>query len=186
MPLGVGAALLIGSGISALTQVGAAKIGSNASKKAADTQTAAGNKALALNEQIYNQQRQDQNPYMQAGQQGLSNLQQLVGNQQPRFGGGMTPGQGGPAPLNLGNAFGGPQAPPQGAMPAQGGQPMGQPAGAPQQAPMGSQGQPPMMAQAPQSPQGAMVKLRAPDGSVEDVPAQLADQFIQRGAMRVG
>lgn len=49
------------------------------------------------------------------------------------------------------------------------------------------------MPQAPQGPpqgqqpgMGAMVKLQGPDGSVRDVPAQLAAQFIARGARRVG
>lgn len=41
---------------------------------------------------------------------------------------------------------------------------------APQQPPMGG---------------GAMVSLRAPDGSVQDVPEQLAGQFIAKGAQRV-
>lgn len=33
---------------------------------------------------------------------------------------------------------------------------------------------------------GGMIQLRAPDGSVGMVPSHLAEQFIQRGAQRVG
>lgn len=38
----------------------------------------------------------------------------------------------------------------------------------------------------PQATTGQMVTLKGPDGSIRQVPAATADQFIQRGAVRVG
>ena len=36
------------------------------------------------------------------------------------------------------------------------------------------------------APQGGMLKMRAPDGEVADIPADQADHFLKLGAQRVG
>ena len=149
----------IASGVSSLV---GAKVASNAAKSAAKTQSQATDRALAVNQQVYNQQRQDQNPYMQVGQQGLTNLSQIVGNQQPRFGGGLNPSQ--PQmqpPMNLGTT-GRPPMP-------QGGPQI------PQGAPMGGGGQ-----------SGPMVTVQAPTGETRQVPQALAQQMVAKGARIVG
>jgi hypothetical protein len=185
MPIPVAVPIAMGLA-SVFSNLFGAKKKADAAKEAVNYQRQATDKAVALNRDVYQQQLAQQQPYMQAGQQGLTNLQQIVGNQQNRFGGGMVPGQGGPAPMNLATAFG---PPPQGPTPQQG--PQGPPMGGPPQGQMGG-GMPPQAAQgspqgAPQG-QGQMVRLQAPTGEVIPLPANhpKIQQLIAAGARMVG
>ena len=65
--------------------VGSALIGGNASSNAASTQAAAADRAAELQNQQYQQTRQDQMPWMQAGQTALNALTPLATNYQ-KFG----------------------------------------------------------------------------------------------------
>lgn len=62
--------------LGAVASVGGALIGANSSKKATQAQTAAADKSAELERYMYEQTRQDQLPWMQAGQQALSQLGQ--------------------------------------------------------------------------------------------------------------
>lgn len=62
--------------LGAVATVGGALIGANSSKKATQAQTAAADKSAELERYMYEQTRQDQLPWMQAGQQALSQLGQ--------------------------------------------------------------------------------------------------------------
>lgn len=151
------AAVAIGSAISGGAALGAAKLQSNAAKNAAKEQQKGTDRALQV-------QREVNQPYLNLGQQGASALSSGQAMAQP-YAQQFRPGSG-----NTGFQ---PFQPPQGPPPTLGS------IGMPQQPPMPPQGgQPPAM--------GNMVKLQGPDGSVRDVPAQLAEQFIARGARRVG
>ena len=74
MPIGIGAAMLIGSAVSGGAAVAGAKMASNASKNAAQAQIDASNKAQAFNQQVFNTQQQALAPYQAAGQDALSRL----------------------------------------------------------------------------------------------------------------
>jgi hypothetical protein len=195
MPAAIAIPMIVG----AASSVAAAKMSSNAANKAAKTQTAAADKALAANQAVYQDQRQLMAPYTQAGQSAVTTLGRL-----------LTPGAGatyasaplpqlGPGPFAGGNtAMPRPQmasrggafsaALGQGPAPRMGGQgPMPQ-MGAGQMPGMGA-GPAPQIGAGPmpgmgQGPQG-MISLRAPNGSVGQVPAHLAQQFISRGAVPV-
>jgi len=181
MPIGVGAAMLIGSAVAGGTAVAGAKIQSNAAKNAQQQQQQATNQALAV-------QRQALQPYQDIGQRGLQQLQNPAFSQPYTqvFGGGSNGAQ----------AFGG-MAPPQGP-PPQGmqGPPPQMPQGPPQGPPPGSlgamgAGQPgPGMGGQPQAPQGGaagmMVRVQKPDGGVVSIPAQMLPQALANGGRRVG
>lgn len=157
-------AVAVVGGIAAAGAITSAKIQSNAAKHAADTQTAAANKALTVQQQQYQQGRQDFSPYQQAGAASVGRLQQRAQQQTPQF------NPGGPQPQwgSLGNPTGGQMPQP--------GPPMGQGAA------MGGSGMP----QPPQSPamqsrgivSGKMVALRAPDGSVQQFPESAVPQVM--------
>jgi hypothetical protein len=161
MPIGIGAAMLIGAAASGGAAVGAAKIQSNAANKAAKTQQAATNQALAV-------QQQANQPYMDLGRQAAARLSGPALGQPytQQFGG--PNGSNGYQPFAQGRPMQGPQM-------TLGG--LGQPQGAQM---------PPQPMGAPQGPQGGMVRLQAPDGSMSMVPEAMAQAFIQRGARRVG
>ena len=148
--------------ISAGASIAKAKMASNAAKKAAQTQETAGERALGFQTQAYQQQRADVAPYAQAGQASLANLTAM--GQQPvvsRGPNGYQPTRP-PAPAPM------PAASPMTLNqigPASGARPRG-----------------------PMSPDGGdsqMVQLRAPDGSVQAVPATVAPHYLSRGAVRV-
>jgi hypothetical protein len=67
--------------MSILASVAGAVIGRNATKKAAQAQTASADKALALQQQQFDQQRADMAPYLQQGYQSLAQLN--AENQKP-------------------------------------------------------------------------------------------------------
>lgn len=150
--------LLIGAAVSAAAGLGAAKMQSSAAKNAAKAQQQGTDRALQL-------QQQANQPYMDLGKQGVDRLMSMGAPQpytqqfQPR--GQQMPGQPRPqAPSNGVQAF---QPGGQGPMPT-----------------LGSIGQPPPQGppQGGMPPQGQMVNLRAPDGSVRPFPAQDAQRIM--------
>lgn len=195
MPIGVGAALLIGSAVSAGTAAASAKVQSNAAKKAAQSQQTATNQALAV-------QQQANQPYMDLGKQALGTLGQMQANAQPYTQtftgpggsngaqpftpaqmGQKTPKSGTLAELGQQPAQNVPVAPPKGGV-FQSAMQHGAFGGVPQGPP---QGPPPMAPQAPQGPPqagGPMVQLQAPDGSVRPFPAAQADAVIAAAQAR--
>src|SRR5262252_3390165 len=85
---------LIGLGIaSAAGGVASSAIQAHAAGKAAQQQQQAADRALALQQQMYQQTRSDLAPYMGAGNQGLTSLTSLLG-----VGGGPQAGMSGPPP----------------------------------------------------------------------------------------
>jgi hypothetical protein len=67
--------------LGAVASIGGALIGSSATKKASQAQTASADRALALQQQQYDQQRADMAPYLQQGYQSLAQLN--AENQKP-------------------------------------------------------------------------------------------------------
>jgi hypothetical protein len=72
-------ALLIGAGIAGGTSLASAAIGSHAAGKASDQQQESADKALALQQQMYQQQRADVAPWRNAGGQAVTTLSGLMG-----------------------------------------------------------------------------------------------------------
>jgi hypothetical protein len=171
MPLAIlGIAGVVGS-------LAKAKIQSNAAKDAAKHQIASTEKAQGYNQQVYHDQRSLMSPYVNAGNESLARLMSQ------HWG---TPYQP-PAPYT-----GGQPQPPNQAVPRFGG-PMGPPPPGPNRPNpntprlVGS-GQSLGAMQQPQQgpgPQGQMVQMQAPDGSVQAVPAAAVAQLEQRGARRM-
>lgn len=87
------------AGIYAAGAIASAKMASNASKEAAATQTAAGNQALRVQQDMWNQQRGLQQPYVDAGNSALNRVSDIAARPRmpmPMFnpqqmGGGWTP-----------------------------------------------------------------------------------------------
>lgn len=154
--------------------IGGALVNKGASKDAAKMQTDAANQALAEQKRIFDLQRADRAPYLAQSQAALGSLGQLAG-------------QGRTMPLPGPSNFGGPpnlaqMGQPQGAPPPsmpRPGMPHG-PMAPPQGPPQGGQ-----MPGGPTPPMGGLVTLKAPTGEVMQVPAQMADSLIQRGAQRL-
>lgn len=170
MPIGVGAAMLIGSAVAGGASVVGGKMASNSAKNAAKTQTASVDKAQQFNEKAWQQQQAALAPYQQAGQSALGSLM-------TRFGG---------KPLENSYAPPGQFArPPQGAGPltAAMGSPQGPPA-APGQ-PAASGGQPPGAPMPPGAPSEPMVLMAGPDGSQKQIPQSRVPDAMARGARRV-
>lgn len=144
---------------SAGTGIYAAKKGASAARDAAATQSAAADKALALQKEQYGQARQDFSPYQQQGAAALGRLGTMATAPRQTF----NPGQ----PQMLG-------MPPPQAQGAPGG------LGTPWMAQSG--GPPPMT---PQGPGGGLWTVQGPDGSTKQLPPNIAQQFISRGARRI-
>jgi hypothetical protein len=172
MSVATSTAIGIGLAASAGASLASAKIQSNAAKNAAKTQQQGTDRALAV-------QQQANQPYMDLGKQAAARLASGQAMGQPyrqQFGG--------PGGSNGFQAFdqGRPMQGPPGTL-AGLGQPPGPQGPPPQMGP--PQGQPgPQMAM--QGGGGGMVRLQAPDGSVSMVPEAMAQQFIAKGARRVG
>jgi len=152
--MGVTAAVVIG--ISAAS----AAYSSYAAKKAADQQTAAGEKALDLQEQMWNKQQSDLAPFVEDGKRMSASMNVAMGM------GGGTPSYG-------------PMATPP---------PMGLPPERTPVAPGQQQAQPlstAMYAPQPQASQGFVV-MQAPDGSKARVPQADVPKYKQQGATVVG
>jgi hypothetical protein len=158
--MGIATGTLIAAGIAAGASVGSSAIASHAAGKAADKQKAAADASTQLQRDIYNQQRQDTMPWLQAGQGAISTLANLTGIPM----GGGAPGGGGMPGQMPG------QLPPS-RQPSPNAQPTGQVA------------MPRSLAQVGQGAQG-LVGLRAPDGSTRYVPQEQVDFYTQRGASR--
>ena len=167
MPIGIGAAMLIGSAIAGGTAVAGAKISSNAASNARNQQQQATNQALGVQQQMAQ-------PFVQAGQAALGRIQPFQPYQQQFSGAGGS------------NGFQPPQQPP-----------MQQPQGAPQGAPQGGPapgslgamqgGQMPQPMGAPGAPQGgAMVTVQDDSGATRQVPQAMAQMYVQRGFKVLG
>lgn len=135
MPIGVGAAMLIGSAVGAGTQIVGAKMQSNAAKNASRAQTQAADRASAETRAMQQQAQQALAPYQQMGQQGMQNMSAALNRPRPVF---TPPGMGGGAMQRpfvppAGNRA--PMGPPMGMPPPQGGRPPmpmgGRPSGPP-------------------------------------------------------
>ncbi len=160
MPIGVGAAMLIGSAVAGGTALGAAKLQSNAAGKAQKDQQAATDRALAV-------QQQQTAPYRALGEQAAG---RLSAPQPDAYRQAFT----GPGGSNGFQAFQPPPQGPSGGSLAGLGQPgMGQPLPGAVPRQQGMQG-PPMMG----GGQGQMVQLQGPDGSVKPFPAAQVPQIL--------
>ena len=155
----VGTSTAIALAVGAGASLGSAAISSHAAGKAADTQTKAAKDALNFQQTQYNQARQDFDPYKQAGSAAVGRLGGMATTPTPTF----QPGSPTPRFGNLGN-------------PAGAGMPS---PSAPGAFGMSQPGQ-------PQAGGGAMWTLKAPDGSTRQYPPDVAQQFMSRGAIRVG
>ena len=149
---------LIIAGVSAAGTVAAAKIQSNAAKGAAETQTTASNKALDIQNRIYQEQTARQQPYVDAGTQALNALRGRSGAQVATF----SPGgqQGGWRP----------QAPP-----SMWAQPGNQPGNNPFAA----------IAGAGSGSPSPMVTVTGPDGTTAQMSADKAQQYRGRPGFSV-
>lgn len=150
--------------LSGLTTIGTlglnligAKIASNASKNAAKTQVAAGEKAIGIDQQGqrdslaavnqgYGQAQQLYAPYMQIGASAVPSLTRLAGSNYPGAASPYLPPQGAPVA-------------PQGPQPSIATMGMAKPAGEP------------------------TVPMRAPNGQTSQVPASQVEHFKQKGAV---
>ena len=83
MPAAVVGGIIAGAGA-----IGSAAIQSHAAGKAADQQVAAGDKALALQKDIYNQQQANEAPWRDTGAAAITSLGGLLGLPQGPAGGG--------------------------------------------------------------------------------------------------
>lgn len=136
-----------------------AKVTSNASEHAADTQAKAAQEALDFTKAQKAKQEAAYAPYAAVGQQAASTLSGLVR----------------PAPM------GGPPAP-YASQPMQGGSPLSMMGQGMMQGPSS----PTMQQPAGATAHGAMVMLQAPDGTQKQVPVSQASFYISRGAKQVG
>lgn len=176
MPAAVAIPLIVGAASTAATVYGAKK-SADASKNAARTQTAAGDQALGLQRDMYQQQQANLAPYRALGNGSLGNL----GNFQSFAG---VPGSFGAGvqaqyqrPLSPG--FQAPhQQQPQGQQPT-----MGQPAVDHAIPRRGMLGMVRGMAQQPASVD--MVRMRAPNGEEQHVPSAQVEHYRQLGAQVV-
>lgn len=85
MPIGLGAALLIGSAVSAGTQIVGAKMQSGAAKDAAKAQQAAADRAIEEQKAARAQAQAAYAPYQQMGQQGINSMGQMLGARPQAF-----------------------------------------------------------------------------------------------------
>jgi hypothetical protein len=166
MPAAIAIPLVLGAATGAANIVGA-KMASNASKKAAQTQADAGTKAIQMQQagqdkavaaldRSYGQAAGLFDPYRQLGLNALPNVQRLAGSGYP--GGGM------PQPYQMpGNT---PQAMPQGLSR------MGQQAPAAMSQPQGLG-------------QSGTVLMRAPNGTTSPVPMAQVEHYKAKGAQVV-
>ena len=178
------AAILGATAISAGAGIGSAAIASRAAGKAADTQSDAADKALALQERIYQQQRADTLPMLNRANQAGNTLSGLMGLPTGPL----------PGPTGVPDTIG----PPPGAIPDQYGPGFGllKPGVTPAQArdpnfqynPAMAQSQP-MMGQprsAPPQNASSYAMMRAPTGEVQPVPQDQVAHYEQMGARRIG
>ncbi len=201
MAIATGTALLASAALSGGLQLAGAAKASSSANKAADQQVASADKGLALQKQIYNEQKAGMQPYAQFGQQALGSLGSLMGfpalpPPTPPTGYGangqsLGPITGNQGPMNMSDprvhrlAKGGSLVDP--GMSGTIGGMVGQssyrsPAsglGAPMQQTQGGGG-------SFAAPGGRMVKVSSPDGEIRDVPEGMVPQLEAIGGRRVG
>lgn len=175
---------LVIAGVSAVAK---AKIQSNAASNAQKAQQQGTDRALQVNQQAMQ-------PYMDAGQRGLAQLQN------PAFSQPYTQVFGGPGGSNGAQAFGGPmtQMPPGGPPQPQMGQP---PPQMPQGPPPGSLGamgggqmpqmpqqgmMPPAQQMAQGGAAGGTARIMSPQGRIVMVPLERVPEALAQGGRRVG
>jgi hypothetical protein len=182
-------AAIIGLAVGAGSQVASSAIQAHQTGKAVDAQTEAANKALALQQQQYQQARTDAAPYQALGQSTLGRLGQMAAQPQAQF--------------NPSNYFGGAPTstyqqseqarmgtPSQSSMPSLG---MGGASGALQG--LGGMAAPGQMQSGPMpgqqqiaaGAQGDTVTIQTPDGrTLQGFPRAKVSEAMQRGARVVG
>lgn len=188
MAVATSTALLLAAAGSGGLQLWGAKKSADASKKAANQQVASSDQGLALQKDIYGQQVAGMQPYAQFGQQALGSLGSLMGfpalppaTGRDQSGAPLGPITGNQGPINMGDprvqalARGGSMIDP-----IQRGGTLGSAMGQ-------SSYRTPGQGTGPTAPTSApMVTLIAPTGEQGQFPSDQAEQFIQRGARRVG
>lgn len=178
MSVATSTALTIGAiAAGAGTSIYGATKAAGAQKDAAQTQAASADKALAIQKQMYEQQRTDLSPYRAAGQGAVGKLSYQLGV--PGFEKGPM-AQMAPTPVAGSVGFGTGGTPGAVAVNGQNAPIAQQAAGA--LTPYLTNG--PQMPQPPQAP-GATVMLRAPNGMTKAVPQEQAPYFISKGAQPV-
>ena len=178
MPWWMAIPLAIGAG----TEIYKAVKGSNAAKDAAQTQAEAGEKALALQEKMYQQTRADLSPWMTSGQRANSTLSYAMGLGSVPF---QQPGSGGQSTEAL-RVNGTPSARSSVGQPIMGyAVPRGSTAAAGRTASLADVARAVPRGAADTQSASGYVQMRAPDGTVQAVPSQYADHFAARGAVRV-
>jgi len=190
LPAIIGAAATTGAAIYTANKM------SGAAKDAANMQVAAGDKSLALQEKMWQQSQQNLQPWVQQGSWAVNTMGGLMGAPTPAAGGttGTTP-PAGPSPI-LGSrgyawerrvpenetTFGSdPMQPGQGRWTSQHGDSIR----AKRLAEIMAQTTADPTSIASQS-QSSYVRMRAPDGTVQEVPSSYVDHYTQRGATVVG
>lgn len=182
MAIATGTALAIGGLASAGAGIAGAKMQSSAAKKAAETQQRAADQAMAVQRDVYRDQMAMNQPYVQVGQQAIGTLGRLLGAPEgARFAAPALQ----PQPIAIPGSGARMSSPGSrlGAVMPQMGQGPAPMSGNPM--PQGQNTAPQMSQQGPVFGGNGMIRLQAPDGSMGEVPAHLADQFIARGARRV-
>ncbi len=162
------AAILGLTAATAGTQIAGAALQNRAAGKAVDAQTEASNKALALQQQMYQQQQQSTQPYQQLGQTALGRLGAMPQNT----------AQFNPSNYSQGAPI---QQPGQSPFGMSGGQP-------PTMQPMGGQfpsgslsgAQPPTGQSFGGGMNEPMVKIQAPDGMVREFPQSQARDILMK------
>lgn len=161
-------AAIVASAIAAGGAIGSSAIAAHASKSAAGQQVDASNKALGVEQQVYEDQKNNLAPYRQAGTDALTRASSLADAGSPI---GLKTFTNGNLPqVSLNRQPGAPVS----SMPQNAAPPMG----------LATMGQ----AQSPQAPAangGGMVQLRAPNGSMRTVPAAQVAHYLQLGAQVV-
>ncbi|HXG71331.1 MAG TPA: hypothetical protein VNJ04_12065 [Gemmatimonadaceae bacterium] len=156
------AALPIAIGASAVANVVGAKMAAGASRGAAKIQSQSADRALGVNQKVYDEQRALFQPFVQGGSQAMGAMMQRYGN----AGGPMAGYQAGPNPT-IGTR---PQA--------------GPPGSALIGAPGMSEPMMSMRSVAPQQHTGKVL-MQAPTGEQEEVDAHLVPMLTAKGARRI-
>lgn len=159
--------IIIGAGVKGLFDLFGSKQSADASTSAAQIQANTAQKALDAAKEVRAQQTANNAPFLAAGHQAAGYLQNLLGQQQNV----ALPGpyQGNYQSWMNGTAM--PKA-----------QTLGAFAQMPQNRPAPGPAMPDGMGT---TPGGSTVTLAAPDGSIQQVPAELEQHYLSRGARRV-
>jgi hypothetical protein len=172
MPAAVALPAIVGG----VTSLAGGAMQAHAAGSAARAQQQSADRALALNREMYNQQRDMMSPYISAGQSSLARLMDGYWNHRS-YGAAAPQGPGAvagvPMATNANQVGAGAFAQAMGPAAALGAR----------FAPGGSLARPQMGA--PMAQGGGLVPMLAPDGSRAMVPAQHVDMLIGQGAQRI-